>query len=81
MPFAGPIMEAFGQPGEVTTPGDVADVVFTAATDASDQLRFPQDPMPWHWRNRPEVLASDVGGRGVAALASAAWALSNRWRS
>lgn len=40
-PFAEPIMAAFGQPGEVTTPGDVADVVFTAATDTSDRLRFP----------------------------------------
>jgi hypothetical protein len=37
-------MEAFGQPGEVTTPGDVADVVFKAATDTSDQLRFPAGP-------------------------------------
>ncbi|TRW82089.1 SDR family oxidoreductase [Mycolicibacterium sp. 018/SC-01/001] len=40
-PFATPIMDAFSQPGEVTTPADVADVVFTAATDTSDQLRFP----------------------------------------
>ncbi|AQA03010.1 short-chain dehydrogenase/reductase [Mycobacterium sp. MS1601] len=44
VPFAAPIMEAFGQPGEVTTPGDVADVVFKAATDTSDQLRFPAGP-------------------------------------
>jgi NAD(P)-dependent dehydrogenase (short-subunit alcohol dehydrogenase family) len=44
LPFAGPIMEAFGQPGEVTTPGDVADVVFKAATDTSDRLRFPAGP-------------------------------------
>ncbi|GAS93768.1 dehydrogenase [Mycolicibacterium canariasense] len=44
VPFAAPIMEAFGQPGEVTTPGDVADVVFTAATDTSEQLRFPAGP-------------------------------------
>jgi len=44
LPFAAPIMEAFGQPGEVTTPGDVADVVFKAATDTSDQLRFPAGP-------------------------------------
>jgi hypothetical protein len=44
VPFVAPIMEAFGQPGEVTTPGDVADVVFKAATDTSDQLRFPAGP-------------------------------------
>lgn len=44
VPFAAPIMEAFGQPGEVTTPGDVADVVFKAATDTSEQLRFPAGP-------------------------------------
>ncbi|SCX24475.1 SDR family oxidoreductase [Mycolicibacterium fluoranthenivorans] len=44
VPFVTPIMEAFGQPGEVTTPGDVADVVFKAATDTSDQLRFPAGP-------------------------------------
>lgn len=44
VPFAAPIMEAFGQPGEVTTPGDVADVVFRAANDTSAQLRFPAGP-------------------------------------
>lgn len=43
-PFAEPIMAAFGQPGEVTTPGDVADVVFEAATDTSDRLRFAAGP-------------------------------------
>jgi hypothetical protein len=44
LPFAAPIMEAFGQPGEVTTPADVADVVYEAATDASDRLRFAAGP-------------------------------------
>jgi NAD(P)-dependent dehydrogenase (short-subunit alcohol dehydrogenase family) len=44
LPFAEPIMAAFGQPGEVTTPGDVADVVFEAATDTSDRLRFAAGP-------------------------------------
>jgi NAD(P)-dependent dehydrogenase (short-subunit alcohol dehydrogenase family) len=44
VPFAAPIMEAFGQPGEVTTPDNVADVVFRAATDPSDRLRFPAGP-------------------------------------
>src|SRR4051794_7418332 len=39
--FAEPIMDSFGQPGAVTTPQDVADVVYHAATDTSEQLRFP----------------------------------------
>lgn len=39
-PFAGPIMSAFAEPGPVTTPEDVADVVYTAATDESDRLRY-----------------------------------------
>jgi len=43
-PFAEPIMAAFGEPGEVTTPDNVADVVFTAATDTSDRLRFAAGP-------------------------------------
>jgi NAD(P)-dependent dehydrogenase (short-subunit alcohol dehydrogenase family) len=41
LPFAAPIMESFGTPGAVTTPGDVADVVYRAATDTTDRLRFP----------------------------------------
>jgi NAD(P)-dependent dehydrogenase (short-subunit alcohol dehydrogenase family) len=44
LPFAAPVLNAFGQPGEVTTPGDVADVVFSAATDTSEQLRFAAGP-------------------------------------
>lgn len=44
LPFAAPILDAFGQPGEVTIPGDVADVVYKAATDTSDRLRFPAGP-------------------------------------
>jgi NAD(P)-dependent dehydrogenase (short-subunit alcohol dehydrogenase family) len=39
--FAEPIMNSFGQPGAITTPQDVADVVYHAATEPSDQLRFP----------------------------------------
>ena len=39
--FAGPIMNSFGQPSAVTTPQDVADVVYLAATDTSERLRFP----------------------------------------
>jgi NAD(P)-dependent dehydrogenase (short-subunit alcohol dehydrogenase family) len=44
LPFAAPILDGFGQPGEVTTPDDVAEVVFRAATDTSDRLRFPAGP-------------------------------------
>ncbi|MBO0678908.1 SDR family oxidoreductase [Mycolicibacterium sp. S2-37] len=40
-PFADPILAAFGEPGAVTTAEDVADVVFLAANDSSEQLRFP----------------------------------------
>ncbi|MGB3355439.1 MAG: SDR family oxidoreductase [Mycobacterium sp.] len=40
-PFAAPIMNSFSRPGAVTTPEDVADVVYRAATDASDRLRYP----------------------------------------
>lgn len=39
-PFAAPVFAGFGTPGAVTTPGDVADVVYQAATDTSDRLRF-----------------------------------------
>lgn len=38
--FAAPIFEKFSTPGVVTTPGDVADVVYSAATDPSDRLRY-----------------------------------------
>jgi NAD(P)-dependent dehydrogenase (short-subunit alcohol dehydrogenase family) len=39
--FAQPVFAAFAEPGPVTTPDDVADVVLRAATDSSEQLRFP----------------------------------------
>lgn len=39
--FAAPIMASFGSPAAVTTPGDVAEVVYLAATDTSDRLRYP----------------------------------------
>lgn len=38
--FAAPNFEEFETPGVVTTPGDVADVVYQAATDPSDRLRY-----------------------------------------
>lgn len=40
-PFAAPIMTSFGQPAAVTTPDEVAEVVYYAATDTSGRLRFP----------------------------------------
>jgi NAD(P)-dependent dehydrogenase (short-subunit alcohol dehydrogenase family) len=40
MPFAGPIFAAFAQPAAVTTEQDVAEVVWEAAHDRSERLRF-----------------------------------------
>lgn len=40
MPFAEPIFAAFASPGPVTTPQDVADVVWEAANDTSQRLHF-----------------------------------------
>lgn len=42
--FAQPILAAFAQPAAVTTEADVADAVWRAANDTSDQLRFPAGP-------------------------------------
>jgi NAD(P)-dependent dehydrogenase (short-subunit alcohol dehydrogenase family) len=42
--FAQRIFGSFAQPGVVTTPADVADGVWRAATDESGQLRFPAGP-------------------------------------
>lgn len=39
--FARPIFEAFGQPQATTQPSDVAEAVWRAANDGSDQLHFP----------------------------------------
>lgn len=44
LPFAQPILAAFGQPGLVTTAADVAEVVWHAANDTTGQLRFPAGP-------------------------------------
>jgi NAD(P)-dependent dehydrogenase (short-subunit alcohol dehydrogenase family) len=44
MPFAEPILAAFGQPALVTTEADVAEAVWRAATDESGQLRYPAGP-------------------------------------
>jgi len=43
-PFAQPILDAFGNPGAVTTPEDVAEGVWTAANDTSGRLRFAAGP-------------------------------------
>jgi NAD(P)-dependent dehydrogenase (short-subunit alcohol dehydrogenase family) len=42
--FAEPILAAFAQPQLVTTAADVADGVWRAVNDSSDQLRFPAGP-------------------------------------
>ncbi|MBX3713103.1 MAG: SDR family oxidoreductase [Lysobacter sp.] len=39
--YAQPIFAAFAQPQAITYPQDVADAVWRAATDVSDQLHFP----------------------------------------
>ncbi|MGE0865606.1 MAG: SDR family oxidoreductase [Vicinamibacterales bacterium] len=39
--FTNPVLAAFGQVTVVTTPEDVAEVVWRAANDTSDRLRFP----------------------------------------
>ncbi|MEZ6028615.1 MAG: SDR family oxidoreductase [Hyphomonadaceae bacterium] len=44
MSYARPILEAFGQPAVVTTEHDVAEAVWRAVNDTSDQLRFPAGP-------------------------------------
>ncbi|WP_336981674.1 SDR family oxidoreductase [Altererythrobacter fulvus] len=42
--FARPFLEAFAQPALVTTPQDVAETVWHAATDESDRLHYPAGP-------------------------------------
>jgi len=44
LPFAQPILAAFGQPAMVTVESDVAEGVWRAANDQSGQLRFPAGP-------------------------------------
>ncbi len=43
-PCAARLMQAFAEPGPVTTAGQVAAAVWAAATDRSDRLRFPAGP-------------------------------------
>jgi NAD(P)-dependent dehydrogenase (short-subunit alcohol dehydrogenase family) len=43
-PFGQRIFASFAEPVAVTTPSDVAEVVWRAANDASGQLRFPAGP-------------------------------------
>ena len=45
--FAQPILAAFAQVTTVTEESDVAETVYRAATDTSEQLRFQRAP-PWH---------------------------------
>lgn len=45
VPFARPILEAFGRPGGVTTTAqDVAETVWQATNDRSERLRWPAGP-------------------------------------
>lgn len=41
MPFAAPVFAAFAQPSAITTEQEVAEVVWQAAHDPSEQLHFP----------------------------------------
>jgi len=43
-PFAKRIFAAYAQPAAVTTPADVAEVVWRAANDSTGKLRFPAGP-------------------------------------
>ena len=43
-PFATRVLAAFAQPGAFTTERDVAEVVYRAANDRSNQIRFPAGP-------------------------------------
>jgi len=44
MPFAGPVLAAFGTPALVTTEADVAETIWRAVHDASGRLHFPAGP-------------------------------------
>jgi len=44
IPFAQPILAAFGKPGAVTTEADVAEAVWQAANDTTGKLRYPAGP-------------------------------------
>jgi NAD(P)-dependent dehydrogenase (short-subunit alcohol dehydrogenase family) len=44
MAFAQPILEGFGSPAKVTAPTDVAEVVWQAAKDERDRLRYAAGP-------------------------------------
>ncbi len=44
MPFAQPILAAFAAPSLVTREADVAEAIWRAATDGSNQLRYPAGP-------------------------------------
>jgi NAD(P)-dependent dehydrogenase (short-subunit alcohol dehydrogenase family) len=42
--FAGQVLAQYAEPGAFTTEAEVADAVWRAANDVSDQLRFPAGP-------------------------------------
>lgn len=49
--YAGQLMQAFANPGAVTSADQVADGVFAAANDQTDRLRFPAGPDSEHLAN------------------------------
>ena len=62
------LMESMQNPGLVTTATQVADAVFAAATDETDQLRFPAGPDSEHlaqarWRTSDEEFLAGMRSR------------------
>ena len=57
-PFAQRVFAGFANPGAVTTPDDVAEVVWRAATDNSSQLHFPAGPDALALVGRRHALAA-----------------------
>ena len=66
--YARQLMESMQNPGLVTTATQVADAVFAAATDETDQLRFPAGPDSEHlaqarWRSSDEEFLAGMRSR------------------
>jgi NAD(P)-dependent dehydrogenase (short-subunit alcohol dehydrogenase family) len=59
--FAEPIFAAFARPEVVTTPADVAEVVWGAANDSTGQLRFPAGPDAVALTQSRRVMAGRIG--------------------
>ena len=66
--YARQLMESMQSPGLATTATQVADAVFAAATDDTDQLRFPAGPDSEHlaqarWRSSDEEFLAGMRSR------------------